>query len=231
MSESRSVWPSGAADGYSGSLSAVIRAFWSARDPHRAHGKPGQHERVRPCRAADQPDREPRLGQPAAASHLLALDDGQSITGWTLDYGDNTHTSGTGKPPATLAHTYSAAGSYRATFSVKVGANALIAAFAQVTVGGGTPPVLSMTASPTSGAHPLHVRFSITVNIPGKIVSWELQFGDGQTVAGPGKPPSTVNRTYSRRGTYAAYLLVSQQQQYGGVQYVYPRGGLIISVS
>ena len=173
----------------------------------------------------------PASGNPPLRVTFSLSTAAKNITGWTLDYGDNTHTSGTGKPPAMLAHTYSAAGSYRATFSVKVGANALISAFAQVTVGGGTPPVLSMTASPTSGAPPRHVRFSITVNIPGKVVSWEVRFGDGQTAAGPGKPPSTVNHTYSRRGTYAAYLLVSQQQQYGGVQYVYPRGGLIITVS
>ena len=102
---------------------------------------------------------------------------------------------------------------------------------AQVTVGGGTPPVLSMTASPTSGTHPLHVTFTPTVNIPGRIVSWQIQFGDGQAAGGSGKPPATVSHTYSRKGRYAAFLLVSQQQQYGGVLYQYPRGGLLISVN
>ncbi len=152
-----------------------------------------------------------------------------SITGWSLDYGGGTRTTGTGRPPASLAHTYSAAGSYKATFSVKVGQSTLIAALALVTVGGGAPPVLGLTASPTSGPHPLHVTFSITVNIPGRIVSWQLRFGDGQTAAVRGRPPGRVGHTLARRGTYAAYLLVTQQQQYAGVLYVTPRSAQAIS--
>jgi PKD repeat protein len=173
----------------------------------------------------------PASGPPPLRVSFSLSTTAKSVTGWTLDYGDGSHASGAGNPPASLAHTYSSAGGYRVILTVKVGQNVLLATVAQVTVGGGTPPVLSLTATPTSGAPPLHVTFSTSVNIPGKIVSWELRFGDGQTAAGPGKPPTTVSHTYSRRGTYAAYLLVSQQQQYGGVLYVYPRGGLIIGVS
>jgi hypothetical protein len=172
----------------------------------------------------------PASGNPPLRVAFSMATTAKNVTGWTLDYGDGTRSSGPGKPPAALAHTYSSAGSYTATFSVKVGANAVDLSLAQVTVGGGTPPVLSMTASPTSGAHPLHVTFRISVNIPGRIVSWEVRFGDGQTAAGPGQPPASVRHTYSRKGTYAAYLLVSQQQQYGGVLYVYPQGGLILVV-
>jgi PKD repeat protein len=154
----------------------------------------------------------------------------QSITSWSVDFGDGQHAGGSGKPPASVSHTYAAAGSYKATFAVKPGAYAVVATFAQVTVGGGTPPVLSLSASPTSGKHPLAVRFTLGSNIPGTIVSWQLQFGDGQRAGGSGKPPASVSHTYAKAGTYAAFLVVAQQQQYGGVQYVVPRGGLAISV-
>jgi PKD repeat protein len=155
----------------------------------------------------------------------------KNITTWSVDFGDGQHTGGGGKPPVSVVHTYAKDGDYRVTFAVKPGSgNAVVATFAQVTVGAGTPPTLSLTASPTSGAHPLSVRFTTSVNIPGQIVSWQLRFGDGQTAGGPGKPPSTVLHTYSRRGTFGALLIVAQQQQYGGVQYIVPRGGLGITV-
>lgn len=154
----------------------------------------------------------------------------QNVTTWTIDFGDGQHTGGGGKPPASTSHTYTRAGTYRVTFAVKPGQYALVASFAQVTVGGGTPPVLSLTAAPTSGKHPLKVTFTLRSNVPGQIVSWQLQFGDGQRTGGSGKPPASVAHTYAKAGTYGAYLVVVQQQQYGGVQYVVPRGGLAISV-
>jgi len=129
-----------------------------------------------------------------------------------------------------VSHSYAKAGSHRAVFAVKPGQYALVAAFAQVTVGGGNPPTLSLTATPTSGKHPLAVQFALGTNIPGQIVSWQLQFGDGQRAGGSGKPPATVAHTYAKAGTYAAFLVVAQQQQYGGVQFIVPRGGLIVTV-
>jgi PKD repeat protein len=154
----------------------------------------------------------------------------QNITTWAVDFGDGQRTTGGGKPPASVSHSYTKAGSYRVVFTVKPGQYALVAAFAQVTVGGGTPPVLSLSAAPTSGKHPLAVTFTLGTNIPGLIVSWQLQFGDGQRTGGSGKPPATVAHTYTKAGTYGAFLIVAQQQQYGGVQYIVPRGGLAITI-
>lgn len=153
-----------------------------------------------------------------------------NITTWTLDFGDGVHTGGGGKPPASTAHTYAKDGSYRATFSVKPGAYALVYTVAQITVGGGTPPILGVSATPASGVHPLVVKFKIGTTIPGVIVSWVLKFGDGSQQSGQGKPPASVSHTYTKKGGYLVFLLVSQQQQYGGVQYVVPRNGLAIQV-
>ncbi len=153
-----------------------------------------------------------------------------NITTWTLDFGDGQHTAGAGKPPASVSHTYSKDGAYKATFSVKPGAYALVYTVAQITVGSGTPPILGVTATPTSGTHPLVVNFTIGTTIPGVIVSWVMKFGDGYQQQGNGKPPTSVSHTYAKKGTFLAFLLVSQQQQYGGVQYVVPRNGLAIQV-
>jgi PKD repeat protein len=154
----------------------------------------------------------------------------QNITTWSVDFGDGQHTGGAGKPPGTVSHTYAKAGTYAANFAVKPGQYAVVAAFAQVTVGGGIPPTLSLTAAPTSGTHPLTVGFTLGTNIPGQVVSWVLQFGDGFRAQGSGRPPGSVTHTYSKAGVYLAYLVVAQQQQYGGVQYIVPRNGLPISV-
>lgn len=153
-----------------------------------------------------------------------------NITTWTLDFGDGQRTGGSGKPTATVVHSYAKDGNYKATFSVKPGAYAVVFTMAQITVGAGTPPILRVSASPASGVHPLAVRFAIGTTIPGVIVSWVMKFGDGSQQSGQGKPPSSVSHTYTKKGTFLAYLLVSQQQQYGGVQYVVPRNGLAIQV-
>jgi PKD repeat protein len=90
--------------------------------------------------------------------------------------------------------------------------------------------VLSITAAPSSGKHPLGVRFTLRTSIPAELVSWEVIFGDGTRATGQGAPPASVTHTYAKAGRYAAYLVVAQQQRYGGVQYTAPRGGLAISV-
>lgn len=172
---------------------------------------------------------------PAAGSPPLRVtfDLGTSVKNvatWSIAFGDGTLTGGPGKPPASTAHTYAKAGTYVATFVVKPGANSAVIAYAQVVVGGGTPPTMSLTASPTSGKHPLAVTFHLGVNIPGRIVSWRLAFGDGQQSGGTGKPPATVRHTYARAGTFLAFLAVAQQQAYGGPQYVVPKTGLAVVV-
>jgi PKD repeat protein len=172
----------------------------------------------------------PPSGNPPLAVMFTLKTAATNISSWTLDFGDGGYTGGTGAPPASVSHTYKASGAYKATFSIKSGAYSLIAAFAQVIVGGGNQPVLSLTASPTSGSHPLTVRFSLSAHIPGQIVSWELIFGDGFRQQGSGNPPATVTHTYSKAGTYGAYLVVAQQQAYGGVQYTAPKGGLAVTV-
>jgi PKD repeat protein len=147
----------------------------------------------------------------------------KNIQSWALDFGDGTpKAGGAGAPPKTVAHTYNADCACKATFSVKPGATTAVSTFAQVVVGAGNAPPLDLKANPTGGRAPTVVTFTTAVNIPGQIVSWKLDFGDGQQQGGAGKPPRTVNHTYTKRGTSRAYLVVVQQQAYGGVQYIVP---------
>jgi PKD repeat protein len=139
---------------------------------------------------------------------------------WSLDFGDGTQPAGgAGAPPDTVSHTYAKDGGYKATLAIKPGALSLLATFAAVTVGGGTPPVLAVKPKPASGKAPLKVTFTTTVNVPPAVVSWQILFGDGQTASGAGKPPATIAHTYAKKGTYKVTLNVAQQQQYGGVEY------------
>src|SRR5262245_50385799 len=77
---------------------------------------------------------------------------------------------------------------------------------------GGTAPILSISASPTSGKHPLAVKFTLTTTIPAQLVSWEVIFGDGSRATAQGAPPASVTHTYAKAETYAAYLVLAQQQ-------------------
>jgi PKD repeat protein len=136
---------------------------------------------------------------------------------WSLGFGDGTSPAhGPGKPPATVAHTYARKGSYNVTFSVEPGSSSL---HAKVTVGGRTPPVLKLDAKPASGKAPLKVTFTTVENVPPRIESWKIAFGDGQLEFGQGVPPATTTHTFAKKGTYRARLYVVQHQRYGSVQY------------
>ena len=75
--------------------------------------------------------------------------------------------------------------------------------------GGGGPanqaPTAILTASPTTGAAPLHVHFegAASVDSDGTIIQHFWDFGDGQSGIG-----ATINHTYAP-GTYTAQLLVT----------------------
>jgi endonuclease/exonuclease/phosphatase family metal-dependent hydrolase len=84
------------------------------------------------------------------------------------------------------------------------------------TLGGGTtppppanlPPVVTVSANPTSGVAPLPVSFSSTASDPdGSIASYSWTFGDGQT-----STQLYPSHTYSSAGTYTARLTVTDNQ-------------------
>ncbi|MHB1261047.1 MAG: PKD domain-containing protein [Thermoplasmatota archaeon] len=69
-------------------------------------------------------------------------------------------------------------------------------------------PVATLSASPSAGAPPLDVTFTMGATDDGSIASWSLDFGDGSAAAsGTGAPPATQGHTYAS-GAYEATLTV-----------------------
>jgi len=151
------------------------------------------------------------------------------------------------------SHTYTAAGTYTATLSQHIGGPMgpeQILGTVTITVGG---PISSQsfTASPTSGAAPLSVKFTKT----GTEGDFSVNFGDGTSgtmqsdcAYGPAScsMTSSVKHTYSAPGTYVARLynnlmgcagnnvdcsqgsvtiIVTNTPQTGGITVTSPNGG------
>lgn len=70
-----------------------------------------------------------------------------------------------------------------------------------------TPPVVSLSASPSTGAAPLDVTFSASVT-PNSVSTWTMEFGDGQTATGASTLPASFSHVYDAAGAYLARLTV-----------------------
>ena len=116
-------------------------------------------------------------------------------TAWSWSFGDGG--SSTLQNPS---HTYAAAGQYETvslTASNVGGANTMTKAnYITVAI---TAPEASFSASPTSGTHPLPVKFTdASTNTP---TSWKWTFGDGGTAT-----TQNPSHTYSAAGSYTVSL-------------------------
>ena len=173
-----------------------------------------------------------RRPEPAARGHLQALDLGAEHH----DLGDRLRRRRQGRRRRAtrrqvVYHTYKKAGTYKPQFAVKPGQYALVYTVAQVTVGGGTAPVLALTATPDLRQAPARGEVHAHDDDPGASSSRGRSSSETAPARrGQGAPPASVSHTYAKAGTYAAFLVVAQQQKYGGVQYTAPRGGLAVSV-
>jgi phospholipase C len=137
------------------------------------------------------------------------------ITSWDLSFGDGTpDATGTGAPPAVLAHTYLSAGSFTATLTVLDGTGTSGSTTASVQVQP-PPPLPALTASPPGGLAPMdNVAFdgsATTAPAGTTITGWSLSFGDGSPpVTGSGPPPSpTAVHSFTQAGDFGAILTVS----------------------
>jgi PKD repeat protein len=127
--------------------------------------------------------------------------DGQ-ITSYEWDFGDG----GTGSG-ATIAHTYSAPGTYTAKLTVTDDDGATATATRTIDVAQpNAPPTASFAATPTSGTVPVNVAFDATgsTDADGSIASYAWTFGDGNEAIG-----SAPSHTYTAAGTYTVTLTVT----------------------
>jgi PKD repeat protein len=120
-------------------------------------------------------------------------------TSWSWSFGDKT--SSTEKNPV---HTYSKAGKYTVTLTVRNAAGSNPVTKSSYINVGALPkaPTAAFSASSTSGNAPLRVQFTDTST--GTPTSWNWSFGDGtsSTIKSP-------THTYSTAGNYTAVLTVS----------------------
>jgi beta propeller repeat protein len=125
-----------------------------------------------------------------------------SPTYWKWSFGDGTYS--TSKNPA---HTYSKAGKYTISLTIKnaAGSNTVTKSSYINVVTPVKAPAASFTASPTSGKKPLKVQFTDkSTNSP---TSWKWSFGDG--TYSTSKNPA---HTYSKSGKYTISLTVKNSK-------------------
>src|SRR5207253_408138 len=126
-----------------------------------------------------------------------------SVTSWQWTFGDGTTGSTTQNP----SHTYSAAGSYTVTLTVKDNQNASsspVSHTVQVTAPNQPPSAAFTFSCPT-----LACSFSDQSSDPdGSVTSWQWTFGDGTT----GSTAQNPSHTYSAAGSYTVTLTVKDNQ-------------------
>lgn len=158
---------------------------------------------------------------PLAVTFAISAKLSVPIVHWLVTFGDGAMQSGSGAPPATVAHTYNGDAAYQATLNVFASppfteAAAKFFTSATVTVGAGAP-LIRFEPTPTSGKAPLKVSFRIDVSkLPKPVVSWQLLFGDGLSNQKLGTPPRFAGHTFSAPGKYNVLLILIS----GGTQYI-----------
>jgi PKD repeat protein len=123
---------------------------------------------------------------------------GAPIKTWVWDFGDG-GSSAVQHP----SHTYTVAGTYAVSLTVKNAAGSGTTGAPQnISVTNGASPAASFTATPTEGPAPLTVSFTDTSTAGSfPITSWAWDFGDGGTSA-----VQHPSHTYTAAGTYAVSL-------------------------
>jgi phospholipase C/PKD repeat protein len=134
---------------------------------------------------------------------------GKKIATWALDFGDaTTPAGGTGRPPASIPHTYTADGTYTATLTVTSVSGESATATVNVDVTNPAPrPATWLTATPINGFSPQPVVFDGSNSASG---DWSIDFGDASAPeTGSGVPPAGLEHTYVDPGVYLATLTIT----------------------
>src|SRR5581483_7409257 len=147
-------------------------------------------------------------GSPTTGNAPLSVSFTGSATGGTAPYsyswnfGDSS--TSTSQNPS---HTYTAAGTYKATLTVTDSASPAHTATSSVTVtvsAVGNPLAATASGTPTSGQVPLNVAFTGTATGGTPPYSYGWNFGDSST-----STSQNPSHTYNAAGTYTATLTVT----------------------
>ena len=129
------------------------------------------------------------------------------ITSWQWSFGDGTTSAGTGGTVASVAKSYTNAGSYSVSLTVTGPGGSATQTLANPITAVPPPPTVNFTASQTKGITPLAVSFTPTTT--GIITNWQWSFGDGTTSAGTGSTVTAATKSYTNAGSYGVSLTVT----------------------
>ena len=148
---------------------------------------------------------EGQVGKPVQFDGSGSYDPDGSITSYEWDFGDGANATG-----AYPTHIYTAAGTYTVALTVYDDDSnwANFTTTAEITQTANQPPV-SNAKGPYIGlsGQPLQFDASNSYDPDGTIVSYEWDFGDGDTTTG-----ISPTHTYSTQGTYTVVLTVTDNQ-------------------
>ncbi|TQJ06660.1 PKD domain-containing protein [Kribbella jejuensis] len=131
---------------------------------------------------------------------------GQALS-YAFDFGDGTTTGP--QPNASVAHTYTTAGSYTVSVTVTNTSGLSDTATAGVTATAPAAPTAVLNVTPASGLPPMQITADGTASSDpqGQPLSYAFDFGDGMT-SGPQAAP-TATHVYNTSGTYTVKLTVT----------------------
>ena len=134
------------------------------------------------------------------------------IAGYTFDWGDGSTATVVNAPTQTASHTYSAAGTYTVTLTVKdTGGLTSTPKTQSITVSAANQPPVGALAVTQSASPPLTVSASAagsTDTDAFPIASYSFDWGDGNTATVVSAPTQTASHTYAAAGTYTVTLTV-----------------------
>ena len=132
--------------------------------------------------------------------------DGDALT-YVWNFGDGS-AAGKGRR---VRHTYTKAGTYRATVTATDRGGLTATAEVEIVVGnpaGNQAPTVEIAADPAGGTAPLKVNFSAAgVDPEGEALAYSWSFGDGGQAGGP-----KVSHTFAQAGTYTVTVTVRDPQ-------------------
>jgi PKD repeat protein len=145
----------------------------------------------------------PGVRQEITFDGSTSLDPDGRVVSYEWDFGD-----GSGGAGAVVQHSYSQAGGYTVTLTVTD--NDQLTGSTSLSVEVGRPPVASFEYSPSSPVVREEITFngSGSLDPDGTIVSYEWDFGDESTGAGP-----VVQHSYGQEGEYTVTLTATDNDQ------------------
>ena len=137
-----------------------------------------------------------------------SVDEDGSIVSYEWDFGDGSFAA-----DERTTHTYDIPGVYTVSLTVTDNKEATASTAQTITITGNVVPVAGFTATPTQGEIPLEVTLdaSASVDEDGSIVSYEWDFGDGESEVGV-----KVSHTYHEIGEYMVRLIVIDDKNGAG---------------